>query len=209
MLKGLGTSAPILAFPDFTKLFKLHTNASTMELGVILFLCQEQDGKDRVILYASRALSKSESHYPVHKLEFLVLKWAATESFQEYLYSNTFALYSNNNPLTYILATAKLDATEHRWIAKLTKFNFMVYYHSRKSNVEADVLSRIPWDQNIKAKAAEVFFKAAVEVPKTLMEAYACHERAISVPYFWSLPPHKWLLWTGFRSRRHIPLLGR
>ena len=91
-LKVLCTSTPILAYADFTKPFKLHTNASDIGLGAILH--QEQHGKDRVIRYASRSLSKSESHYPAHKLEFLALKWAVTESFQEYLYGNTFALYS-------------------------------------------------------------------------------------------------------------------
>ena len=142
-LEVLCTSAPILAFADFTKPFKLHTDASTIELGIILY--QEQDGKDMVITYAIRALSKSESHYPTHKLEFLALKWAVTESFQEYLYGNTFTSYSNNNPLTYVLPTVKLDATGHWWIAKLAKFNFTVYYHSGKSNIEVDALSRIPW----------------------------------------------------------------
>ena len=105
-LKGLCTSAPILAFADFTKPFQLHTDASTIGLSAILY--QKQDGNDRVIVYASRALSKSESHYPPHKLGFLALKRAVTESFQEYLYGNTFALYSNNNPLTYVLTTTKL-----------------------------------------------------------------------------------------------------
>ena len=80
---------PILAFADFTKLFKLHTGASTIGLGAILY--QEQERKDRVITYVSRALSKSKSHYLAHKLEILALKWAVTESFQEYLYGNTFA----------------------------------------------------------------------------------------------------------------------
>ena len=169
MLKVLCTSAPILAFADFTKPFKLHTNASSTGLGAVLY--QEQHGKDRVIAYASMALSKSKSHYPVHKLEFLALKWAVTESFQEYLYGNTFALYSVcNSPLTYILTTTKLDATGHRWIAKLTKFNFTVYYHLEKSNVEADVLSRFPWDQNIRADTVEVIFKAAVEGPSVLIK---------------------------------------
>ena len=82
-LQVLCISAPILAFADFTKPFKLHTNARTIGLGALLY--QEQDGKDRVIGYASRALSKGESHYQAHKLEFLTLKWAVTESFQEYL----------------------------------------------------------------------------------------------------------------------------
>ena len=111
MLKGVCTSAPILAFADFIKPFKLHTNASAIRLGAVLY--QEWDGKDRVICYASRALSRSESHYPTHKLEFLALKWAVAESFLEYLYGNTFTSYSENNPLTYVLTTAKLDAMGH------------------------------------------------------------------------------------------------
>ena len=48
------TSAPILAFADFNKPFKLQTNASAIRLGAILY--QKRDGKDRVIGYASRAL---------------------------------------------------------------------------------------------------------------------------------------------------------
>ena len=77
VLKALCTSAPILAFADFTKPFKLHMDASTTGLGAILY--QEQDGTNQVIGYASQALSKSESHYPAHKLEFLALKWAVTK----------------------------------------------------------------------------------------------------------------------------------
>ena len=55
----------------------------------------------------------------------------------------------------------------------------MVYYHSGKSNVEVDILSRIPWDQNTKAEVVKAIFKAAVEGPDTLMEMYACHKQAI------------------------------
>ena len=92
VLKVLCTSAPILPFTAFTKPFKLHTDASNMGLHAIL--CQGQDRTYQVIGYASWALSKSESHYPAHKLEFLVLKWAVTKSFQEYLYGTTFTVYS-------------------------------------------------------------------------------------------------------------------
>ena len=88
-------------------------------------------------------------------------------------------MYSNNNLLTYIQTTIKLDATGDRLIAKLAKFNFMVYYHSEKSNEEADVSSRIPWDQNIRADVVEAIFKATVEGPDALMEIYACHRRLL------------------------------
>ena len=87
-LKVLCTSAPILAFAASLNPSSCITMQSTIGLGPVLY--QEQDGKDRVIMYVSRALSNSESHYPAHKLEFLALKWAVTECFQEYLYGNTF-----------------------------------------------------------------------------------------------------------------------
>ena len=88
---------------------------------------KQEDGKERVIAYASRTLNKSEQNYDAHKLEFLALKWAITDRFHEYLYGATFDVYTDNNPLTYILSTAKLDAMGHRWVASL------------------DALSRINW----------------------------------------------------------------
>ena len=67
-LKALCTSAPILAFADFTRPFKLHTKASAIGWDAVLY--QEKGGKDQVIGYGSRALSKRKSHYLAHKLEF-------------------------------------------------------------------------------------------------------------------------------------------
>ena len=52
----------------------------------------------------------------------------------------------DNNPLTYVLTTAKLDGTGQRWIANLANYNFKIFYRSGKSNIDADALSRIPWD---------------------------------------------------------------
>ena len=100
-----------------------------------------------MIRYASRSLTKSETKSPLHKLEFLCLKWAKTEQCHEYLYGNTFDVYTDSNPLTYVLTTAKLNAMGHRWITGLANYNFHIHYTSRKSNVEADVLSRIDWEK--------------------------------------------------------------
>ena len=89
-------------------------------------------------------------------------------------------MYSSNNPLTYVLTMAKLDATGYQWITKLAKFNCTIHYHLGKSNVNADAFSRIPWDQNIDVDAVRAIFKATVDGPETLMKVYTCHERAIS-----------------------------
>ena len=144
ILKELCVNAPILAFPDYKLPFILHTDSSTEGLGAVLY--QKQDGKLRVIAYASRSVTKTECNYPTHKLEFLALKWAICEKFHEYLYGSTpFEVYTDNNPLTYVLTTAKLDACGQRWVAKLANYNFTIQYRSGQSNIEADALSRISW----------------------------------------------------------------
>ena len=52
----------------------------------------------------------------------------------------------DNNPLTYILTTARSDATGQRWVTSLANYSFKIFYRSGKLNVEADALSRIPWE---------------------------------------------------------------
>ncbi len=139
------TTPPILAYPDYTKPFVLHTDASEQGLGAVLY--QKQDGVMRVIGYGSRTLNKAERNYHLHsgKLEFLALKWAICEHFRDYLYyANSFTVYTDNNPLTYVLTTAKLNATTHRWVAELADFKFVIKYRPGKANIDADALSRIP-----------------------------------------------------------------
>ena len=47
----LCTNAPILAYADFKKLFRLHTDASILGLGAVVY--QEQDGVEKVVNYAN------------------------------------------------------------------------------------------------------------------------------------------------------------
>ena len=67
-IKELCTTTTIVAYADFAKPFKLHTNASMLGLGTVLY--QVHNGVEKVISYASRSLTKSETKYSVHKLEF-------------------------------------------------------------------------------------------------------------------------------------------
>ena len=60
-----------------------------------------------------------------------------------------FEVYTDNNPLTYVLTTAKLDACGQRWVARLANHNFSLHYKSGKTNVDADALSRIPWKDQL------------------------------------------------------------
>lgn len=136
------TSAPILGFANPKHPYVLHTDASTTGLGAALY--QEQEGQLRVIAYASRGLTKGESRYPAHKLEFLALKWAVTSKFNDYLYGAEFTVVTDSNPLTYILTSAKLDATSYRWLSSLSTYNFKLQYRAGSQNQDADGLSRRP-----------------------------------------------------------------
>ena len=83
-VKQLCSQTPILAYANYKKPFKLHTDTSENGLGAVLYQKQD-DGTDCVIAYASQTLLKSEKNYDTHKLGFLALKWSVTERLDEYL----------------------------------------------------------------------------------------------------------------------------
>ena len=107
-------------------------------------------------------MRNSERHYPAHKLKFLCLKRSVTEKFHDYLYGNQFDVYTGNNPLTYVLSSANLDATGHRWLAARSSYDFKLTYRSGRSNGCADGLSRRPQE------TTEMF----PEVVKAISQAY-------------------------------------
>ena len=102
------------------------------------------------------------------------MKWSVTEKFHEYMYGGHFEVYADQNPLTYILTTAKLDATGQRWVASLANYNFKIFNKSGKLNVDANVLSQIPWENTQVDHMEPVVMKAMlqyklvtnVEIPK-------------------------------------------
>ena len=144
-LKVLLSSPPVLGYPDFESPFELHTDASTKGLGAVLY--QQQGEHKRVIAYASRALTPSEKNYSAFRLEFLALKWSVTEKFSDYLSNKHFSVLTDNNPLTYILTSAKLDATGQRWVSALGLYSFDITYRSGLRNGDADGMSRYPHDK--------------------------------------------------------------
>ena len=145
-LKRALTTAPILGFADFSKEFILETDGSQKGLGAVL--SQVQEGELKVIAYASRALKGAERNhvrYSSMKLELLALKWAV-DKFRDYLLGGKFIVYTDNNPLKFVMSTARLKAVEQKWVSELSRFNFEIRYRPGKSNGNADSLSRRPRD---------------------------------------------------------------
>ena len=140
-LRDALVTAPVLAYPRYGESFILETDSSDRGLGAVL--TQVQDGKTRVIGYASRGLRKGESNkanYSSRKLELLALKWAVTDKFRDWLIGSSFTVRTDNNPLTYLMTSKRLSALEQRWVNALAAFDFQIQYKSRSTNIGADTL---------------------------------------------------------------------
>ena len=139
------SNPPILAYPDPNEEYFLHVDASSNGLGGILY--QNQEGKVRVIGYASRSLKPAEKNYHSTKLEFLALRWCVTEHFRDYLLgADHFKIFTDNNPLLYCMESSKLNAHGQRWVSELSEYNFSIHYRPGVINRDADCLSRLPLD---------------------------------------------------------------
>ena len=141
-LKEALCTAPALGYPNFNREFILEIDASLKGLGTILSQ-QQKDGSIHVIAYASWSLCPSERsmcNYSSAKLELLVLKWAATEKFWDYLLGSQFQVYTDNNLLAYV-QESKLGALQIWWLSELALFDFTTKNQTDHSNRAANALT--------------------------------------------------------------------
>ena len=110
-LKDLCSKSPILVYVDYPQPFKLDMDASGTGLGAAFYQIQ-QDGLDEMIAYTSRHLSQAERKYPIINSNFWHLNGLLLSNSMNI--HGTFHVYTNNNPLTYILTSTTLDATKQR-----------------------------------------------------------------------------------------------
>ena len=82
-LKECLISYPIVVYPDYNKPFILHTDASDYAIGTVLAQ-NDNNGHERVIVYASRVLSVAEVNYTVTEKECLAIIWG-TKYFHHFL----------------------------------------------------------------------------------------------------------------------------
>ncbi len=83
----------VLAYPDFTKPFEIHTDASTMQLGSVI------SQGNRPIAFFSRKLSMTQTKYSVTKIELLAIVETLKE-FRGMLWGQTIKVYTDHKNLT-------------------------------------------------------------------------------------------------------------
>jgi RNase H-like domain found in reverse transcriptase len=143
------TKAPIVQYPDFTKSFLLHTDASGTGVGAVL--AQKEETQEHVIAYASRTLNPAEKNYAITELECLAIVWAV-KYFRHYLYGSKFTIVTDYTALKWLLnsISESMNKRLKRWKITLFEYNFEIIYRKGKLHSNADAFSRLnPTSNNI------------------------------------------------------------
>jgi hypothetical protein len=128
----------VLAYPDFTKPFDIHTNASTKQLGAVI----TQD--NRPIAFFSWKLSGAQSKYTVTELELLAIVETLKE-FKEMLWGQRLNVYTDHKNLT----RDGLGLTSNRvtrWRILLEEYALKIIYIKGIHNTVTDAISRLDYD---------------------------------------------------------------
>ena len=143
-IKNRLTSSSVMAYFDPHKQTEVVVDTSPVGLGAIL--AQKEPGTDqvRVVAYASRSLTDTESRYSQTEKEALAIVWGC-EKFHVYLFGTTFDMVTDHKPLELIFnnPNSKPPARIERWGLRLQQYSFNVKYRPRVGN-PADYMSRHP-----------------------------------------------------------------
>ncbi|KAF8107055.1 hypothetical protein N665_0127s0005 [Sinapis alba] len=115
-LKNAVSQEPVLALPDFSLPFELHTDASDYAIGGVLM----QNGHP--IAFESRKLNETERQYTVQEKEMT----AVVHCFQvwrHYLLGSHFSVKTDNVAMSYFQTQKKLSPKQARWQDFLAEFN--------------------------------------------------------------------------------------
>ena len=140
-LKTRLPSTSILAFPFLQQPFILYTNASEFVIRAVL--AQVQDGMDKAICYASKALSKSQTSYSATRRELLAIV-TFTRHFRHHLLGWKFTIVNDHRALQRLHNFKYPDMMTTCWLERLASFDYTVRHRPGTSIGLADGLSRVP-----------------------------------------------------------------
>ena len=142
-LKELLLKEPVVAYLDFSMPFRLYTDTSNIGLGAIL--AQKQEGKEKIICFASRTLNKSEQNYSATKKDYLAMV-SGIRNFRNYLIANHLKVYTDHYSLQWLRSMKNESTLLHRLAAQLEDYDFEILHRRGKSQGRVDALSRLPMD---------------------------------------------------------------
>ena len=119
--------------------FILDVDASDVGIGRILH--QVQDGKAKVIAYASRALNKAERNYCITEKELLAVRFFI-EYFRQYLLGRKFLVRSDHQALQWLFRLKEPRGKVARWLEILRYYDLSAEYRPGWKQGHCDALSR-------------------------------------------------------------------
>ena len=129
--------------PDFNKPFDLTTDAS--EYGYGAYLSQTIDQVERIIGYYSKTYTPAQKNYATNEKELLAIVMAI-EHFHIYLYGRRFTVFTDHQPLTYLLKKKEPSKRLERWKERSQVYTFDIKFKPGTENIIADALSRYTED---------------------------------------------------------------
>lgn len=139
-LKNLLSRSPVLACPNFSLPFEVHTDASDYGLGAML--AQTIDGVEHPIAYMSKSLTGPERNYSVTEREALAVL-VALEHWRCYLENGkTFTVFTDHAALRWFLSLSNPSGRLARWGVRLSSFQFEIKHRKGTDNIIPDALSR-------------------------------------------------------------------
>jgi len=142
-LKDTLTNASVLAVPrdDLECPFLVDTDASAF--GASGVLQQWQDGKLRVIEYASRVFNRAERNYCATRREMAAVIFALKQ-FRPYLLGRKFQIRVDNQALSFFQKLKNPTGQAARYLDFLADYDYDIIFRSGSQNRNADAVSRIP-----------------------------------------------------------------
>lgn len=142
ILKQELTSPKIMTLPRNEGKFILDVDASDFGIGAVL--SQMQEGREKVISYASRSLNKAERNYCVTDKELLAIRYFV-EYFRHYLMGQEeFIVRSDHRALKWLFSFKSPKGRIARWLEILSGYTFTIEYRQGNHHGNADGLSRCP-----------------------------------------------------------------
>jgi len=135
LVKQKMTEAPVLALPDFEKVFEVNCDASRVDIGGVL----SQEGCP--IAFFSEKLSGSKKNYSTSDMGFYAIV-QSLKHWRHYLVYKEFILIIDHEVLKYINGQHKLSRRHAKWVAYLQEFTFALRHQARSLNRVADAMSR-------------------------------------------------------------------
>jgi hypothetical protein len=123
IMKKKVTEAPILALPNFDKVFEVDCDASHVGIGAVL----SQVG--RPLAFFSEKLNEVRKNYSTYDVEFYAIV-QALRHWRHYLVPKEFVLFTDHIALKYVNTYKKLNIRHAKWVYFLQRYTFVLKHKS-------------------------------------------------------------------------------